>query len=43
MKSLYSTLLAALCMIATATFTASCSDDDPGNAPTTQEETKNMS
>ena len=42
MKSLYSTLLAALCMIATATFTASCSDDDPGNAPTTQEETKNM-
>ena len=42
MKSLYSTLLAALCMIATATFTASCNDDDPGNAPTTQEETKNM-
>lgn len=42
MKSLYSTLLAALCMIATATFNSSCSDDDPGTAPTTQEETKNM-
>ena len=42
MKSLYSIVLAALCMMAAATFTTSCNDEDPGNAPTTPEETRNM-